>query len=467
MVSVECLVRRRARIVTPFFTLSLLVLLCARAEAQEANTTDPTEPTTKEPALVYPKSEPAAPVGDQAPVDAQPADDEGSNGAVDEEVEELSIPGDPWGDVGSEGLLTLRALFQARYIQTWARDSDAERESYRVREDWLARQGDGFSLNRIFVRFGSEPSRYLGFKAVMDLGELIENDPEDVLKQAYVTFRPIPKHVEIVAGLFKVPFSILELDASSRFEFAEFGQVNALTGQLNYAGRDIGVQVLVAPLRKAKRLRLTVGAFRGHAENEHASPVGSVGGRIETKPNKHWRFGADVMHHTADVSYRRPFSTSNNDIALDPPDPNFPASRTWKKGTAFSGDFRYKRKGFMLRGEGIYGDRVDYDERYSARTFWAAWGLLAYRIDIGPLRLLPAIRYEWFDANLEQDSGIFSQLTTALSFLFLERVRVILDVTMTDVQDNTPVLNQRNPLQPEPYLALDNVRGTLQLQVEL
>jgi hypothetical protein len=454
---------------------ALLVLLPSLVRAQEPNSTDPTEPSTAEPVVRLPAADDASaaqPEGDDGGDAAE--DRSGEAKADDEEDDEeettkrASIPGDPFGDVGEGGLLSLRALFQVRYISTFARASTNERASYRVRENWLAQEDDGFSLNRIFLRVASDPSEYFSFKAVVDFGELVENDPEDTLKQAYVTFRPLPKHLEIVVGQFKVPFSTLELDASSRAEFTEFGQANDLTNRLNFAGRDIGIQVLVAPLRKAKRLRLTVGAFRGHAYAEHDSPGGSIGARAETKPNKRLRFGADVMHHIKTISYRRPFNDSNDDVALNPPDPNYPNARTWTKGTAYSADARYKRKGFMVRGEAMFGDRVDYDERYAARTFWAAWGLVAYGFDVGRVRLLPAVRYEWFDADREHGTGIAAQLTGALNVLFMEeRVRVVLDITATDVQANMPILNQPNPVQAEPYTQLDRVRGTLQLQVQL
>lgn len=392
---------------------------------------------------------------------------QGAEGDVDEE--EVSVPGDPWGDVGSEGLISLRALFQARYVSTFARRSRSESVSYALREDNLAQQNDGFSLNRVFLRVGADPSRYVGFKAVIDFGELMDGDPEDVLKQAYASLRFIPKRLELVAGLFKLPFSVVELDASSRFEFADFGQTNRLIGDLGYAGRDLGVQVLAAPLRKAKRLRLTLGAFRGHMYDEHDSPLGAVAGRIETKPNKALRFGADIVQHTKTVTYNRPFNTSDKDELPTPlPNPLFPAQKRWDKGHAFSVDARYKKKGLMVRGEFIYGDRIDIDERYGAKTFWAAWGLCAYRIDLSnDVRLLPAIRYEWLDADREHAHGGQQQLSFALNLLFWERVRFVLEAVRTDVQANTPLLNQPKPLASVPYLALDNTRVLGQLQLEL
>lgn len=428
-----------------------------QAEAQQAHesvepedaSTDPTEPLHSRPLLTLP-------LGGEG----QPADESDN--------EEISVPGDPWGDVGSEGLISLRALFQTRYISTFSKKSTSARASYVVREENLAQNNDGYSLNRVFMRIGSDPSKYLGFKAVMDFAELIDGDPEDVLKQAYASLRPIPEHLELVVGLFKLPYSTVELDASSRFELADLGQANRLVGDLGFAGRDLGVQLLAAPLKKAKRLRLSLGVFKGHAKDEHDSPAGSVGARVETKPNKSLRFGADFVQHTKAITYNRPFETSDKDELPNPPDPLYPAQKRWDKGHALSADARYKKKGLMLRGEWMYGDRVDIDERYGAKTWMAVWALAAYRIDItDAVRLLPAIRYEWLDANREANVGVQNQISLALNVLFWERARFVLEVTNINVQAGTPFLNQPKPLQAEPFLALDSTRIIGQLQLEL
>lgn len=431
-------------------TLVLLALTPLRAEAEDDlavagdDPTDPTEPVTA-PALVT--------LSEPDPADA--------------DNDDASTPGDPFGDVGGDGLISLRALFQGRYRTTFAAKSRQERTSVAVREDNLAQQGDGYSLHRLFLRIGSDPSKYVGFKAILDFAELASDDPEDMVKQAYVTLRPIPRRLELMVGLFKRPFSTLELDASARFELADFGETNDLTGALGYGGRDLGAQLLVSPFRKPKRLRLALGAFRGHAHDEHDSPVGAIGARAETKPNKHLRFGADIVQHTKAVTYNRPFNTSSKDELPNPVDPLYPTAKHWGQGYAISCDARYKRKGFMARAEFLYGDRVDYDERYGAETFWAVWGLLAYRIDLGMVRLLPALRYEWLDADREHAGGGYSQLSAGVTVLLWGRVRILVDATRTDVQAGTALLNQPKPLPETPYLALDNTRLTTQLQLEL
>jgi hypothetical protein len=54
-----------------------------------------------------------------------------------------------------------------------------------------------------------------------------------------------------------------------------------------------------------------------------------------------------------------------------------------------------------------------------------------------------------------------------VNVLYKQSVRFVIDVSHTDVQDNTPVLEQPQPLPYYPYMALDNTRVTGQLQLEL
>ncbi|MFT3923925.1 MAG: hypothetical protein QM778_15435 [Myxococcales bacterium] len=404
-----------------------------------------------------------------APAPASPASPRVDQAAVplESEPEVESIPGDPWGDPQGLSVISLRALMQFRYTSTFATASKNELITGREKEDYLVQQGDGYSLNRMLVRLSSDPVKYLGFKSVLDFSELIDNDPEDVLKQAYAVLRPIPERLEFVAGLFKVPFSVLELDPTSRYEFANLGPANQLLNSLGFAGRDLGAQVTVAPLKKPKRLRLYLGAFRGHAHDEHDSPAGSLAARAESKPNKWLRLGADMVQQLGNRSYNRPFETSGKDVLPDPPDPAHPMQKNWGKGRAYSADIRIKRKGAMLRGEFMYIDRVDLDERYGAKSAWAAWGIAGYRFDVRSVQLLPALRAEWLDADREHGTGLWRTLSASLTLICLERVRFMLDVTRTDVQAHSPVLKQPKPLQIPPFMALDNTRVIGQLQVEL
>jgi hypothetical protein len=385
-------------------------------------------------------------------------------------VESRSIPGDAWGDEpgGTDvGGINVRILLQSRYATTYAPLSTNPQPGYAVRENWLARQGDGWSVHRFFVRLGAEPSELIGFKGILDFAELIDDNADSMVKQAYATVRPVPKHLKFVTGLFKLPFSILELDPIAKYEFADLGQADDLIKDLGFGGRDFGAEVIASPFSEPDLLHLTVGAFRGNNHDENALFVGALGARAESHPVKGLRLGVDVVDHPRAGVYQRPFDTKNKHVLPNPPDPFFPTQKDWAKGRAWSADVTFERWHFDFRAEGMFGDRVDADETYGAKTFVAAWALASYRFHAGPLHLMPAVRAEWLDGNREAPIGVRRELSFALSWLISKNARLMFDVTRTDVEPGSPILDQPLPLQSLPYLELNSTRLVGQFQAEL
>jgi hypothetical protein len=394
-----------------------------------------------------------------------------ANAAETPKEPEAAFTGDPFGDdVGGgegakAGALNLRALLQARYRHTSATPSKNTRPGYALREDVLVRDGDGFALQRFFVRLGADPLPELGFKAILDFAKL--DNPENVLKQAYATVRPVPKRVEVAIGILKLPFSSMELDPIARFELSELGTTDDLIKSLGFAGRDVGVELMVAPLPKPKLLRLTLGAFGGHAKDEQASPLGAIGARLESKPLKGLRLGIDAVRMPNSQDYKRPFETSGKDVLPNPPDPLYPREVRWAAGKAYSADATFERHHLMLRAEGLLGDRVDVNERYGARSFWAAWALAAYDIHAGWLRLTPVVRAEWLDTDRDHDVGRRRELSAGVGVPYKKRMRFLVDVRQSSVQRGTPVLDSPKPLPAVPYFDRSSTRVTLQFQAEL
>jgi hypothetical protein len=379
-----------------------------------------------------------------------------------------SFTGDPFGDApsgSSLGPLSFRALLQLRYRQTSARPSKNPRPGYAVREDALATDGDGFELQRLFLRLAAEPTPKLGFKTILDFSKL--SNPENVLKQAYVSVRPVPKRVELAIGLLKLPYSTMELDPIARYELSDLGHSDDLIKNLGFGGRDLGAELMVAPLAKPKLLRLSLGAFGGHAKDEHASPLGAIGARLETKPLKGLRLGIDAVGMPTSHDYLRPLDTSSKDVLPSPSDPLYPREQRWAAGKAYSADVTYDRHHLMLRGEALLGDRVDVEQRYGARSFWATWLLCAYDFHVGWLRFTPVLRAEWLDTDREHDVGRRRALSAGLSFPYEERLRLLFDVTRTDVQHGSAVIESPKPLPAVPYFERDSTRVSAQLQLEL
>jgi hypothetical protein len=377
--------------------------------------------------------------------------------------------GDPWGDSQDElkaAGLSFRFLLQAHYRQSFGESKNVDR-SYHLGEENLLHHNDGWYVNRLFWRLAAEPSKYVGYKMLLDMAEFQHNNGKQAIKQAYVALRPVPKHLHFLVGVLKLPYSIAELDPIAKYEFTKMGDANDLVKGMGFAGRDIGAEVVVSPLAKPKHLTLALGLFRGHAHDENASLIGAIGGRAESYPVKGLRLGIDFMDMPKTERYRNPFETGSKNLLPNPEDPRFPYSQTWLKGHAFSGDITFTRWKLMLRTEGMIGTRIDNDTLYHAKKFGAVWAIAAYRFPVGNFELQPALRAEWLDTDLDQSNGMRRTLAAGVAAYFVRSVRLLVDVARQDVQAQSPYIDQPLPLQAVPYNALSNTCVTGQVQVTL
>jgi hypothetical protein len=80
---------------------------------------------------------------------------------------------------------------------------------------------------------------------------------------------------------------------------------------------------------------------------------------------------------------------------------------------------------------------------------------------------MPAARAEYLDLDRESGSGARLSLTLGLNVLYKKNVRFVIDVTRTEVQDTTPLVEQPEPLPYYPYYELDHTRLVAQVQVEI
>jgi len=378
--------------------------------------------------------------------------------------------GDPWGDSHDELRamgLSFRFLAQVHYRQTFASSSDNPDPYYRGAEDILVRHNDGWDLNRLFFRITARPARYVGLKLLIDMAEWQNNDVGQSVKQAYAELKFIPKHLHLLAGVLKLPYSIMELDPITAYEFTKMGETDDLAKSLGFAGRDVGAELWLAPLSKPRYFNIALGAFRGNAKDENAAVVGALGARAETEAIRGLRLGFDWISFPKSHTYLNALTTGSETVLPNSADSVYPRSRTWLSGQAFSADITYREGGLMLRAEGLTGTRVDYDTQYGAHRFASFWATVAYRFPLGPVQLQPALRAEWLDANYGQASGMHRQLTAAIATYFTSGTRILVDLTRTDVESGSPYLDQPEPLQAVPYRALSNTCVTVQLQTAL
>lgn len=380
-----------------------------------------------------------------------------------------SAPGDPFSaePATHAGPIDLKVMLQVRYAARLVDSSTSPRADYVTREEYLAHQGEGWRLHRLFLRLGAEPSASWSFKTILDFAELAQGHVASSVKQAYVDLHPLGKGANLLAGVLKLPFSSMGLDPIADYELANLGISDDLIKAEGYAGRDVGAELVAAPLHKPRHLKLLAGAFAGHSHDEHASPVGAVGARVQSEPLKGLQLGVGAVRLPWNLSYQRPFDTSSKDVLPSPPDPFYPTAQYWRPGTATGVDVGLERWHLRVRTEALIGDRTDVANAYGAEHFAALWALVAYRFRAGPLHFMPAARAEWLDAARDHPGGIRKQLSLAWSTSSSKDIRFVLDATRVLVEDHSPLLDQPKPLQADPYLELSRTELTAQLQVQL
>ncbi|HWA75609.1 MAG TPA: hypothetical protein VG937_24910 [Polyangiaceae bacterium] len=364
-------------------------------------------------------------------------------------------------DSTNAGTYTLRTLIQTRYVRT-APDIGTELEErldpeFRAHMKYIdlmregARNNDGLRLERVFLRATANPVRSFGLKMLVDFGELVRKNQKKALKLAFGELRP-NKSITVTTGLFKIPFSLLELLPIADFEFADVGPTDNLIKDLGIAGRDVGVMVDVAPLRKGQWLHLQAGIFNGDNDNaqRHVNPA-IVAGRITSRPVSALRLGVDCAYRTQAVS-----------------DTN--AGNTFEKyaeGGACSADASLSLSHHLsLRGEWLAGKRTDTPTLLplgrGTHNFMAAWLAVVYRLKLTDrMALMPAFRAEWLDQDQPANVGQITYLTAAMNLEFSPSARLLFDLSRSNVQVGTRDASTSTIYAPSATI------GVVQLQFKL
>jgi hypothetical protein len=285
---------------------------------------------------------------------------------------------------------------------------------------------NGFSLNRAFLRGFAQPYKWLSAKLLVDFAEFAYSNPQQALKQVYGELRPY-KRLQFTVGLFKRTYGLQELLPIAEWEFADTGPSDNLIKVTQFGGRDVGVMVRGDPLPRRRWLQIYLAAFGGagegaenvagttgttHAGPDLSAPSLLLEGRLESRPIKHLTLGAGGAW--------RPQTAVNADT---------PEISQVTTGTAVGVDATFSNQLLELRGEWLYGDRTDINYRMDARTFMAAWGLLAVRFPVGPAVLMPAGRFEWLNDDLQHPEGDRYMISGALNLDITHQVRFLVDLT--------------------------------------
>ena len=380
------------------------------------------------PPIEEPGPPPASEAEKESSKESKKSDDDIDAIAAQEVAPRPNAKGDPFGDEQENGGKThgfaFRLLLQTRYTRIFDDGGSSG----------TGQDNNGFQLNRAFLRGTVRPYKWLSAKLLVDFAEFAYSNPEQALKLAYGEIKPF-KRVEITVGLFKRTYSLLELLPIALYEFADTGPTDNLIKDTQFGGRDVGVMVRGEPLPKKRWLQAYLGAFGGpgegaegltavngvvHTGPDLAAPSLLLTARLQSRPLKHLALGVDGAW--------RPDGTENI---------NLPPVSQVTSGKAVSADATYSNDRIELRGEWLWGDRTDIAYRMDARTFMAAWGIAAVRFRVEGVTVMPAARFEWLNADRQQDEGQRYLISGALNLDFTSQIRLLLDLSRAQVEAGT------------------------------
>jgi hypothetical protein len=233
-------------------------------------------------------------------------------------------------------------------------------------------------------------------------------------------------------GLTEIPFSLFELVHDPGLELAEKGPAHELLEHLGFAGSDVGMIAGIAPFREKSWLDLQAGFVGGLAAGaQRYTGPGLLVARALTEPVAAIRLGAGIAWRPRPV-----------DDWLEEQRFRY---QIYDRGVAYGVDGTVSLGNLQVRLEWLAGDRSDNDvdtprllRRGDARSFQSAWGMAAYRLPLGDMALIPAIRGEWLDTDREHDdAGGIIHLSAALSLDFAQRWRLLWELSQHYVQPGT------------------------------
>lgn len=385
------------------------------------------------------------------------------NGTLRPEDNEPTVAetGDAFSDTkGPVGVYQFRTLLQTRFTHTavdlapiqdrLTAEDPLNGNYFRDIVNERAHSDDGFAIQRAFLRATVQPTPIFSAKLLVDFAEFVHKNQKAALKLAYGELRPTHS-VSITAGLFKIPFSLLELLPIADFEFADVGPTDALIKDMGVGGRDIGIKIQITPLAKRKSLSLEAGMYDGDNHNLQKNPgPGIMAARLKMRPFSHLEVAGDCVY--------RPTNVRDLDDGGNP-------YQKHAKGGACSADASFSYHRFAFRGEYMTGKRTDTPLFHDNKDhrFSAVWGLATYRVRLKKnMSLRPAVRVEWLDEDQPSNIGQTLAISAAMTLDLSNSTRILFDLTRARVQGGTRDRSNDGPL----YRPSTTV-GVAQLQFKL
>lgn len=333
----------------------------------------------------------------------------------------------------------LGAILQARYEDAIPHGGDADTRAFEE-------QNDGWAIRRARFEAKFEPEKHVKGELYFDYIDANKKNAS-ALKDAFIEVRP-HKRIAITVGQFKVPFSVMHLRSVAHLEVAENGATDDLLVQQGFAGFDQGLMGTVKPLPKKKWLIASVGVFANQAHAQQATPAGLVAARVTSEIVPGLQLGAGIAW--------RPKTVGDPSM----PDPKHPEADRYG-GHAIGVDARFQYDWLHLQAEVVHGTRTE-PWRGAAGTFLGATFLGSVDVPVCDMKIVPALKLEMVDDNLEYGVGRRLLGTVAASWWFRDDTRLLVEVE--------EVKTQAGSVREDAYSILDYVDSTLvlaQLQLDL
>lgn len=386
---------------------------------------------------------------------------ETENGANAERAEEResTLDGDESGTANGAG--KLRFMLQLRYKHTYVDSVETDRNALIAQQQrGTLKEQDGYDIQRALLRYTARPSKYVAAKFLVDFAELRHENVRQSFKLAYLQMHPT-KRLEIDVGLLKRTYSILELLPIVDHELADLGPSDSYIKDAGYGGRDIGGVVRYRPLPKRSSMMVSLGMFRGDLDEGYDShPLKVVTVRIEGYPWKHLRLGINGAWRPYDNVQMKKLEDAEGDKY-------YGQVVTLNRGAAVGADATLLFKRLQVRAEGLYGDRTDVGRPMSANRFVSAWVVIAPNFRLGPVKFVPAGKFEMLDLNAQEPGGRRLLFTGVIGVVPVKNLRMLIDVTRTKVERLTPALSNVPWTSGNSSITItepSSTSGTLQVQ---
>jgi len=289
---------------------------------------------------------------------------------------------------------------------------------------------DTFHIRRARMRIFWRPEEWLDAKLQIDAVGVFEPDFMSMVKDAWVRLKPLDE-LEIRAGVFKKPFSGLELTSSADLKVIERGVANQFAvaikdGGLAYGDRDVGLEI-GGRLIDSVRLEYAIGVFNGsELAVEDFDNTKDLAARLSMRPVKPLTFGVSSTLRFYDKTFQAdgyPLMTvaGEADIALK------------------IDGFRAYIEGLIARQYYRHVHVTPYPSFGDLDTAFGGLAILSYKFKIPSevkLALEPVVKFEYFDPSDYIIDDHVMLYTVGLNTYVGEYFRVMLDFEIMRAERN-------------------------------